>query len=120
MKFILFSLPDVIIELIILVVTLVYFVIPKRLWRGEKNDYVKFVLASLSLFVIIDWFADDFQLWSLMCLLATSILHQIYPFKSPRRNQHVSFFLITTTGIVYGLLFLLWCAHFVGTLKQPM
>ena len=30
MKFILFSLPDVIIELIILVVTLVYFVIPKR------------------------------------------------------------------------------------------
>ncbi|OAV69752.1 hypothetical protein Barb4_01623 [Bacteroidales bacterium Barb4] len=81
-----------------------YYVVPERFIQ-KKHDYVKFILTFLSLFFLVfivvtnllNNRAATHMLEGVTFVPALFIYHLLFPFKTVKRNQHLTFFLFFLT-----------------------
>lgn len=101
---------------VILVIMTVTYIFSPRILIPHKNEYIKFFLLSISvyvtIFLILGWLFSGYVNETLFFLLIVPWLfvsHLIYPFKELKRNRNLSFFLFFLSLIPTGFLFL-WLA----------
>ncbi|MDR1455265.1 MAG: hypothetical protein LBJ01_06410 [Tannerella sp.] len=90
--------------LMIPLLTVAYYAAPER-FIGEKYDYVKFILTFLSIFflvfIVITNIANNRAVTHMFAGItfvpALFIYHLLFPFKTVKRNRHLTFFLFFLT-----------------------
>jgi hypothetical protein len=96
--------------LIVAVCAIVYLFCPPKI-IAEKKEYVKFFLLFFSVYfflfiVIINILKDreaTHMLFKVCVVPALFISHLFYPFKTEKKNQHLSFFLFFFSLCIIGL-----------------
>ena len=96
--------------LMLAITTLCYWWCPAKV-IDKKEEYVKFFLASLSVYFIVFLVVRNMSssdelvhwLWGVLLCPYLFIAHLLYPFRERRRNRHLNFFLFFAALYAIGM-----------------